>query len=125
LYGLFWCKIGIGLLLYVILCICIYALNVSGVILDLLGAPVMAHFGMLRSILAHILNFWILFVCSCMAFILLVIDAKLSAYVAALSWILEVRNRYPIWSLCNHYNSGSRNSINRYGLSVSPCIVPL
>jgi hypothetical protein len=57
LYGLFWCNIGISLLLYAILCVWMYALNASSVILDLFGAHVMAYIGILRSILAHVLNF--------------------------------------------------------------------
>jgi hypothetical protein len=39
-----------------------YALNVSRGILDLLGASINAHLGMLRSIPAHILNLCILFI---------------------------------------------------------------
>ena len=125
LYDSFWCNIGINLLLYAILYVWMYALNISGIILDFFGTPVMAYLEILRSIPAHVLNFWILFICSFTAFTLFVIDAKLFAYAAALSWVLKVWNTYPIWSLCNHCNSDLRNNMNKYGLRVSPYIVPL
>ena len=32
---------------------------------------------------------------------------------------------YPLFPICSHCRSGSRKIINRYGLSVSPCMVPL
>ena len=32
---------------------------------------------------------------------------------------------YPLFPLCNHLRSGSRNMIKKYGLNVSPYIVPL
>ena len=32
---------------------------------------------------------------------------------------------YPLFPLCNHLRSDSRNMIKRYGLNVSHCIVPL
>ena len=32
---------------------------------------------------------------------------------------------YPFFPLCSNLRSDSRNMIKRYGLSVSPCIVPL
>ena len=32
---------------------------------------------------------------------------------------------YPLFSCCNHLKRGSRNMMNKYGLRVSPCIVPL
>ena len=34
-------------------------------------------------------------------------------------------NVYPFFPLCSHLRSGSRNIRRMYGLSVSPCIVPL
>ena len=40
-------------------------------------------------------------------------------------FILEVLKVYPFFPLCSNLRSGSRNMIKRYGLSVSPCIVPL
>jgi hypothetical protein len=45
-----------------------YALKALGVILDLWGTPVIVHLGMLRSILAHVLNLCILFSCIYRAF---------------------------------------------------------
>ena len=38
--------------------------------------------------------------------------------------ILDVPNVYPFLPLCNHLDSGSNNIIKRYGLRVSPYIVP-
>ena len=52
-YGSFWCRTGIGWFLYVMFVACIYALNVSWFILDLLGHHVIAHFVIPKSILAH------------------------------------------------------------------------
>ena len=85
LYDPFWYNIGISLLLYAILCVWMYASNTLGIILDLFGALVMAYLEILRSISAHVLNFWILFICNCTTFTLFVIDAKLYAYAVALS----------------------------------------
>ena len=48
-----------------------------------------------------------------------------SAYVAELIVSLNVPHVYSLFSLCSHRNSGSKNIKKRYGLSVSPCIVPL
>ena len=39
------------------------ALNMLGFSLDLLGHHVMAHLDILRSIGAHYINFWNLFIC--------------------------------------------------------------
>jgi hypothetical protein len=50
---------------------------------------------------------------------------KSSVYAAALSYKFDVQNVKPFWSLYSHLRSGSRNSINKYGLSVSPRMVPL
>jgi hypothetical protein len=47
------------------------ALKALDIILDLWGAPLIAHLGILRSMPAHVLNFCILFNCICIAFILL------------------------------------------------------
>jgi hypothetical protein len=54
-----------------------------------------------------------------------VIAARSSAYAAELTVSLDVPNVYPFFPLCNHLNRGSKNIRKRYGLSVSPCIVPL
>jgi hypothetical protein len=50
---------------------------------------------MLRSMLAHVLNLCILFICGWIALMLLVRMARSSAYVATLSCELDVRNVYP------------------------------
>ena len=51
--------------------------------------------------------------------------ARSSAYAAELIVSLDVPNVYPFLPLCSHINRGSKNIRKRYGLSVSPCIVPL
>ena len=51
--------------------------------------------------------------------------AKSSAYAAELIVILDVPKVYPFLPLCSHLSKGSRNNRKMYGLSVSPCIVPL
>jgi hypothetical protein len=56
----------------------------------LLEHPVMAHLGMLSSILAHWQNLSILFIYGCMCFMLLVIMAKSSAYATELSVYCDV-----------------------------------
>ena len=53
------------------------------------------------------------------------IDAKSSAYAAELIVSCDVPNVYPLFPLCSHRSKGSRNIKKRYGLSVSPCMVPL
>ena len=53
------------------------------------------------------------------------ITAKSSAYAAEFSLVLEVWKVYRLFPICSHHNSGSRKIINRYGLSVLPCMVPL
>jgi hypothetical protein len=59
-----------------------------------------------------------------MCFILFVIMAKSSAYAAELIVYCDVLSVYPKLPHSNHLNSGSRDMIKRYGLSVSPCMVP-
>ena len=39
--------------------------------------------------------------------------------------VLDVPNVYPLLPRCIHLRSGSRKIINKYGLKVSPCMVPL
>jgi hypothetical protein len=39
--------------------------------------------------------------------------------------VLEALREYPIFQFFNHLRSGSRKIIKRYGLNVSPCMVPL
>ena len=60
-----------------------------------------------------------------MFFILLVIIAKSSTYAAELSVYCNVLSLYPKLPLSSHLGSGLRDIKKRYGLSVSPCMVPL
>ena len=53
-----------------------------------------------------------------------VIMAKSSAYAVVVHVEWEVLKWYPMSSFSSHLRSGSRKIINRYGLRVSPCIVP-
>jgi hypothetical protein len=50
--------------------------------------------------------------------------AKSSAYAAELSVYYDVLSLYPKLPLSSHLSSGSRDMIKRYGLSVSPCMIP-
>jgi hypothetical protein len=50
---------------------------------------------------------------------------KSSAYAAEVILVLEVLKVYPLFPLSSHRKSGSRKIINRYGLSMSPCIVSI
>ena len=93
--------------------------------LDLLGHPVTAHLGIPRFILAHSQNLSNLFNCVYNDSNLLAIVAKSSAYVADEILILDVPKVYPLSPCCNHLRRGYKNIINKYGLRVSPCIVPL
>jgi hypothetical protein len=102
-----------------------YSLKVVASMGLLLGHPVMAHLGMPSSIPAHWQKKSILFIYGCMCFILLVIMAKSSTYVVELSVYCDVLSLYHKLPLSNHLSSGSRDMIKRYGLSVSPCMVPL
>ena len=81
--------------LYLIFWDWMYALKVIAVMYPLLGHPVMAHLGMPSSIPAHWQNLSILFICSCMFFMLLVIMARSSAYAAELSTYFDVLSSYP------------------------------
>ena len=103
----------------------IRALKVVGCSLDLFGHPVMAHLGIPRSIPAHSQNLSSLLSCVCSVSSLLAIAARSSAYAADEILTLDVPKVYPLFPFCNHLRRGSRNMIKRYGLSVSPCIVPL
>ena len=101
-----------------------WALNVFWFNLDLFGHPVIAHFGIPRSIPAHSQNLSNLFSCICIDVSLFAIIARLSVYAAKFIVILDVPNVYPFLPLSNHLDSGSTNIIKRYGLRMSPCIVP-
>ena len=96
-----------------------------GFILDLFGHPVIAHLRIPRSIPAHLQNLSSLLSCVCSDFSLLAIAAKSSAYDAEEIFTLDVPNVYPSFPCCNHRRRGSKNIMNRYGLRVSPCIIPL
>ena len=56
---------------------------------------------------------------------LFVIIARSFAYIAEFIVILDVPNEYPYFPFCNQFRSGSRSIMNKYGLKVSPWIVPL
>jgi hypothetical protein len=98
-----------------------YALKVVAGIGLLFGHPVMAHLGMPSSIPAYWQNLSILLICGCICFISFVIMARSSTYAAELRVYCDVLSLYPRLSL----SSGSRDMMKRYGLSVSPCMVPL
>ena len=90
----------------------------------LLGHLVMAHLGIPSSIPAHWQNLSILFICGCKLFILLVVMAKSFVYAAELSLYCDVLSLYSRLPLSSQRSSGSRNIMKRYGLSLSPCMVP-
>ena len=100
-------------------------MNFSGFSLDLFGQPVMAHFCTPKSIPAHSQNLSSLFNCVCIDWILFVIAARSSTYAAELMVSFDVPNVYLFLPLCNHLSNGSRNIMNKYGLRVSPWMVPL
>ena len=85
----------------------------------------MAHFCTPKSIPAHSQNLSSLFNCVCSDLRLFVIAARSSAYAAELMVSFDVPNVYPFLPLCSHLSNGSRNIRNRYGLKVSPWMVPL
>ena len=99
-------------------------MNVSWFNLDLFGHPMIAHFGIPRSIPTHSQNLSNLFSCICSDVSLFAIIARLSTYAAEFIVILDVPNVYPFLPLCNHLDSGSKNIIKRYGFRMSPYIVP-
>ena len=81
--------------------------------------------GIARSIPAHSQNLSSLFSCVCSDLSLLAIAARSFAYAADEILTLDVPKVYPLSPCCSHLRSGSKNIINRYGLRVSLCIVPL
>ena len=103
----------------------IRALKVMGFSLDLFGHPVTAHLDIPISIPAHSQNLSNLFSCVCSDSSLLAISARSSAYAADEILILDVPKVYLLSPCCNYLRRGSKNIINKYGLRVSPCIVPL
>ena len=100
-------------------------LNSRGLILDFFEHLVIAHLGIPRSMPVHSQNLSSLLICICSNFNLLAIAAKSSAYAAEEIFTLDVPNMYPLFSCCNHLMRVSKNMMNRYGLRVSHCIVPL
>ena len=64
-YGSFWCTISGGWFLYVMFWACIFTLNIYGFVFDLFGQPVIAHFGIPRSISAHSQYLSNLYSCVC------------------------------------------------------------
>ena len=89
------------------------------------GQPVIAHLGIPRSMPTQSQNLSSLLICICSDFNLLAIAAKSSAYVAEEIFTLDVPNVYSLFPCCSHLRRGSRNMMNRYGLRMFPCIVPL
>ena len=116
---------GMSWFLYVILCAWICALNVFGLVFDLFGQPVIAHFGTPRSIPAHSQYLSSLFSWVCIDCKLFEMTAKSFAYAAEFMVSLDVPSVYLLFPLCNHLSNGSKNIKNRYGLSVSLCMVSL
>ena len=94
-------------------------------VFDLFGQPVIAHFGTPRFIHAHSQYLSSLFSWICVDCRLFEMIVKSSAYAAELMVNLDVPSVYPFSPLCNHLINGYKNIKNRYGLSVSPCMVPL
>jgi hypothetical protein len=60
-----------------------------------------------------------------MDLILFEIMARLSAYVVEFIVYCHVLSWKPRFPRSSHLSRGSKNMIKRYGLSVSPCMVPL
>ena len=87
-----------------------------GLVLDLLGHPVMTHFctpipihdqsKYLSSLVIWVYSDWKLFE----------MIARSSAYAGELTVSSDVPNIYPLLPLCSQRSSGSRNMRNRYGL---------
>ena len=90
---------------------------------DLLEHHVMAHFERLRSMCDHSVSFCSLNICDWMCCMLSKIFARSSVYVVEVHVAVYVLKWYSMLSFSSHLNSGSKNIINKYGLSVSPCMV--
>ena len=84
-----------------------------------------AHSIIARSIPAHSQYLSTLFGSCCSDVSLLVSIAKSSAYGAEVIVILDVPSVYPCFPCGDHRRSDSRDIMNKYGLTVSPWIVPL
>jgi hypothetical protein len=93
----------------------------------LFGQPVIAHLGIPSSIPTQRHNLSILLIYGCMDLMLFVIMARSSAYAAEFIIYCEsdVLRLYPRFPRSNHLSSGSRNMMERYGLSASPCMILL
>ena len=107
------------------LCDCMNALNVIGVRCDLFGQPINVHFGILRSMLAKVLNQCNLFSWLCRDLMLSINIARSLAYGVELYCSIDVLKLYLKLSLSNHLMKFSINRINKYRLKVFPFMVPL
>ena len=116
---------GEGLLFNRIFWACMQTFNTCGLSLDLLGLLVMAHLVNFRSRCDHSENFCSLWICGCLFTKLSVMMARLSTQVMVSHVVVEVLKWYPMLFFPNHRKSGSRKMMKRYGLIVSPCIVPM
>ena len=85
----------------------------------------MVHFERLRFMCDHFANFCSLKICGWMCCMLSEIIARLYAYVVVVHVAVDVVKWYPMLSFSSHLNSGYKNIINKYGLSVYPCAVLL
>ena len=95
-----------------------------GLSFNLLGHPVIAHFERFRSMYDHSANFCSLNICDWMYCMLSDIIVRPFAYAVVVHVEGDVLKWYPMSSFSSNLNSNSRNIIKKYGLSVSPCMVP-
>lgn len=84
-----------------------------------------AHLAMLRSRCAHSKGFCRLAICVCMCEMFSMMMARLSTYIVLLHVIVGIWKWYPTLHFSSKRKSGSRKTMNKYGIYVSPCIVPL
>ena len=123
-YGSFGMRVENVLVLYVIFCDWMYALNVLDLSFDLLGHFVMTHFERLRSISDHSVIFCSLIMWGWMCCILSDIMARSSAYAVVVHVDVDVFKWYPMLFFFSQRSRDYMNIINKYGLRVSPCMVP-
>ena len=116
---------GEGLFFNIISWACMQTFDTYGLSLDLLGLLVMAHLVNFRSRCDHSENFCSLWMCGYLFDNLSVMMTRSSTQVVALHVIVEVLKWYSMLFFPNHRKSGSRKMMKRYGLIVSPCIVPM
>ena len=101
---------------------CVYASNMVGLSLALLGLHVMVHLPRLSSMCAPFGEFWSLYL-GCRFLVSSLNRARLSTYDVELHVLWVCRNGDLGSSFSSHLSSGSRKIINRYGLRVPPYIV--